>query len=64
MLETLHTLLGIAREPLMTRFLAGQLAHSHWFSIAAARADLGYEPKVSTAEGMKLTAEWVRSSAL
>lgn len=40
-------------EPPMTRFLAQQLARSHYFSIAAARKDLGYEPLVSTAQGME-----------
>jgi nucleoside-diphosphate-sugar epimerase len=63
-LEKLYSLLGIAREPLMTRFLAGQLAHSHWFSIAAARCDLGYEPKITTDEGLKRTADWVCQAGL
>ncbi len=64
LLEVIYGWLRIESEPLMTRFLAEQLAHSHWFSIAAARRDLGYEPQVSTAEGLKRTAEWVRRSAL
>jgi nucleoside-diphosphate-sugar epimerase len=59
-LETIYTLLGIEREPLMTRFLAGQLAHSHWFSIAASRRDLGYSPEVTTGEGLQRTAAWLR----
>jgi len=63
-LEFVYSLLGLSREPLMTRFLAGQLAHSHWFSIAAARRDLGYEPKITTAEGLKRTADWVNQAGL
>ena len=59
LLELLYTLGGIEREPLMTRFLAEQLAHSHWFSIAAARRDLGYHPRVTTAEGLQRTAAWL-----
>ena len=43
-------------EPPMTRFVAAELAKDHWFSIAAARRDLGYAPRVSMAEG---TAELV-----
>jgi nucleoside-diphosphate-sugar epimerase len=63
-LETIYKLLGIEREPLMTRFLAGQLAQSHWFSIAAARCDLGYSPEVTTTEGLQRTAEWLRHAGL
>ena len=48
-------------EPPMTRFLAAQLATSHWFDISAARRDLGYEPAVSTSEGMKRLGTWLRS---
>jgi len=32
-------------EPPMTRFIATELAKDHWYSIAAARQDLGYAPK-------------------
>jgi nucleoside-diphosphate-sugar epimerase len=38
-------------EPPMTRFIAAELAKDHWFNITAARRDLGYEPRVSMAEG-------------
>jgi nucleoside-diphosphate-sugar epimerase len=38
----------------MTRFLAGELSTAHWFNISAARRDLGYEPIVSTDEGIVL----------
>jgi nucleoside-diphosphate-sugar epimerase len=61
-LEACYRLGRIAEEPRMTRFLAEQLAHSHWFSIAAARRDFGYEPAVDTAEGMRRTAEWLNRS--
>jgi nucleoside-diphosphate-sugar epimerase len=37
----------------MTRFLAAQLATSHFFDISRARCHLGYEPRVSTADGMR-----------
>lgn len=45
--------LRIAGEPPMTRFLAAQLATSHYFDIGRARADFGYEPTISTPEGMR-----------
>lgn len=60
--EWLHCLPGIRCEPPMTRFLANQLAKSHYFDISAARRDLGYEPLVSTVEGVSRTIEWLRHS--
>jgi nucleoside-diphosphate-sugar epimerase len=61
-LEAVYRLLPLKSEPPMTRFLAAQLATSHWFDISAARRDLGYEPRVSTTEGMKRLGEWLRRS--
>ena len=52
---------GSTREPPMTRFLAWQLASSHWFDISAARRDLGYQPLISTVEGMLRLAAWLKS---
>ena len=53
LLEMIYHLAGLSREPRMTRFLAAQLAKSHYFDISAARRDFGYNPKVSTAEGLR-----------
>jgi nucleoside-diphosphate-sugar epimerase len=58
--EALYRLLRLRGEPPMTRFLAAQLATSHWFDITAARRDLGYAPRVSTSEGMIRLGEWLR----
>ncbi|MCA9237855.1 MAG: NAD-dependent epimerase/dehydratase family protein [Planctomycetales bacterium] len=60
--EAIYRLLP-GREPPMTRFVAAQLAKSHWFDISAARSDLGYEPAVSTALGMQRLGEWLRLCA-
>lgn len=57
--ETVYHLLGAKREPPMTRFLAAQLARSHWFDISAAKRDFGYEPKISTKEGMCRLGNWI-----
>jgi len=51
--ETIWKVLRIRGEPPMTRFLAAQLALSHYFDITRAREDLGYEPGISTVEGMR-----------
>jgi nucleoside-diphosphate-sugar epimerase len=60
MLEGVWTVLGRIDEPRMTRFLAAQLATSHYFDISAARRDFGYEPRVSMAEGMRRLGEWLK----
>lgn len=59
-MEILHKIFSIQKEPKMTRFLAEQLAKSHYFSIDNARMDLGYEPIVSTEAGMQRTLTWLR----
>ncbi len=61
--EAVYRLLRTEREPPMTRFLATQLAMSHWYDISAAKRDFGYEPRISTAEGMLRLGQWLRESA-
>jgi nucleoside-diphosphate-sugar epimerase len=63
-MEKAFPLVRIKREPCMTRFLAVQLAKSHWFSIENANRDLGYFPKVSTAEGINAILQWVSKNEL
>ena len=58
-LETVYGLLGVNSEPKMTRFLAEQLAMSHWFSPRKAQEILSYTPKVTTAQGMDLMVAWL-----
>lgn len=62
-LETLFRALGRSSEPPMTRFVALQLAKSHYFCIHAARRDFGYDPKVSTQEGVRRLVEWYEQPA-
>jgi 2-alkyl-3-oxoalkanoate reductase len=57
--EATWQLLGLRSEPPMTRFLAAQLATSHWFDISAARRDFGYQPRITTAEGMRRLGTWL-----
>jgi 2-alkyl-3-oxoalkanoate reductase len=61
--EAAWSLMHLSGEPPMTRFLASQLATSHWFDISAARRDFGYSPRVSTADGMRALGEWLRGQS-
>jgi nucleoside-diphosphate-sugar epimerase len=47
----------------MTRFVARELATSHWFDISAAKRDLGYTADISIDEGMKRLKAWLAESA-
>ena len=60
--EALWSLLPIQAEPPMTRFVAAELARDHWFSIAAARRDLGYSPRIGMAEGTAALVQFLRSA--
>ena len=62
-LETLYTVLGKAEEPRMTRFLAYQLAKSHWFSHQKAEKLLGYRPLVATELGLVRLVDWLNTEA-
>ncbi len=64
MLEFLYTIAGRKDEPIITRFVAKELACSHWFDISAAQKDLGYEPLVSMDNGLKLLGKWLRQNGL
>lgn len=48
---------GESGVPLLTRFLAAELAKSHFYNIAAAKKDFGYFPRVGTEEGFRRLAE-------
>ena len=45
----------------MTRFVASQLAHDHWFSNKEALSDFGYSPILSMEDGLKETLPWLRT---
>jgi nucleoside-diphosphate-sugar epimerase len=52
-LETVYSLLHLAGEPRMTRFLAQQLSGTHTYDISKAARDFGYQPLVPVAEGLR-----------
>lgn len=61
-LELAHAVFRIKAEPRMTRFVADELATSHWFDLSAAREELGYEPRVSIDEGLRRLEAWFRET--
>jgi nucleoside-diphosphate-sugar epimerase len=62
LLELIYHTLRLSGEPYITRFMAEAVSQSHWFNISAAKKDLGYRPKLTTAEGLKRLEDWLRSS--
>jgi nucleoside-diphosphate-sugar epimerase len=63
-LEHLYTFFRIKNEPKMTRFVAEQMAKSHWFSIKKAQDILKWQPQVSTSAGITRLVEWIRIKGL
>ncbi|OGV33200.1 MAG: hypothetical protein A2020_11225 [Lentisphaerae bacterium GWF2_45_14] len=61
LMETAYRLLRLKGEPPMTRFLAGQLSHSHYFDISAAGRDIGYSPSVDMESATSATADYLSS---
>ncbi|MFL6591727.1 MAG: 2-alkyl-3-oxoalkanoate reductase [Luteimonas sp.] len=55
--EAAWTLLPLTGEPPLTRFLAEQLATTHWYDMAPAMRDFGYFPKVTIEEGLRRLTE-------
>ena len=61
LMEQAWKILPLKDEPPMTRFVACQLAHDHWFSEVAAKRDLGYQPLLSMEEALRKTHPWLRN---
>ena len=60
-LETIYGVLRIKKEPPMTRFVAAQLATSHYFNIAKAKKDFGYAPVIDPDDGMTALVSHLKS---
>ncbi|MCP4671284.1 MAG: NAD-dependent epimerase/dehydratase family protein [Desulfobacula sp.] len=56
--EFIYKLFHCKTDPPITRFAAIELGASHWFNISKAKKDLGYYPKISTKEGLKILKLW------
>ncbi len=64
LLEKFYGIFRIQSEPRMTRFLASQLAHSHYFNINKAKKDFSYKPLVSNEEGMKRVVKYFKEHSI
>ncbi len=60
LLEGIWGLLSLEGEPPMTRFVASQLAMSHFYDLSGARHDFGYSPPLDGDEGFRRTVEAFR----
>ena len=60
-MEKIWGLAQLTTDPPMTRFVASQLAHDHWFSNRAAEQDIGYYPIICMQEAMDKTLPWLRT---
>jgi nucleoside-diphosphate-sugar epimerase len=49
-----------SKQPKITRQAIGFLTNKTRFSIEKARRDLGYQPRFSLKEGMRITEQWLR----
>lgn len=61
LLEFAYRTLPLRGEPPLTRFLANELALSHYYDISRARRDLGYEPQLDMAQVTRLVAADIRA---
>lgn len=59
-MESAYRVLRLRGEPRLTRFLVEEMSTSHWWDLSAARRDLGYQPKVTLAEGLRRLRESMR----
>jgi nucleoside-diphosphate-sugar epimerase len=60
-LETAYRTLPLKGEPRLTRFLANELAMSHYYDISRAKRDLGYKPQVSIQEATQRVVDYLKS---
>jgi len=60
--EFLYSLVPYSPEPPLTRMSVSMLSNSSTLNISAAKAELGYQPKVSVEEGVQRFLKWWKES--
>jgi nucleoside-diphosphate-sugar epimerase len=61
-LELAYRTLPLRGEPRVTRFLANELAMSHYYDISRAKRDLGYAPQLTMAEATHRVIEYLKTA--
>jgi nucleoside-diphosphate-sugar epimerase len=61
--EVIGCAIRIRRPPHVTRYVISLVGRPTQFSIERARAELGWQPRVGAAEGLRRTLEWYKESA-
>jgi len=56
--------LNLRGEPLLTPFLASELAQNHYYDISAAKRDFGYTPRYTMAEATAKTVAWLKEQGI
>jgi nucleoside-diphosphate-sugar epimerase len=62
--EVIGRLIRIRRPPHLTRYAVGLVGRSTGFSIAKAREQLDWQPRVGVRDGIRRTLEWYRKDGL
>ncbi|MCF6267236.1 MAG: NAD-dependent epimerase/dehydratase family protein [Desulfuromusa sp.] len=62
-LEIFYRIFKLPGEPRMTRFVAKEMSTAHWFNLAAAKNDFGYQPKVSIDDGLRRLRCWLQQGS-
>jgi nucleoside-diphosphate-sugar epimerase len=64
LLEFTYHALPLPGEPPVTRFLANEIATSHYYDISRARRDLGYAPQFTVEEATQRTIAYFREATI
>lgn len=59
-LEFVYRTFNLKGEPRLTRFLANELALSHYYDVSRAKQDFGYQPLVSMEESLERTVDYFK----
>jgi nucleoside-diphosphate-sugar epimerase len=62
--EIIGHAIRLSRPPHITRYAVSLIGRPTQFSIAKARTQLGWQPRVTAHEGLRLTLEWLREQGM